>query len=227
MKRWMVQPFKGWTGPWGEQEPLKEAAVWKPKAASELEYYSSWAKMAKAMAEREEVERPTPFEVGELRAKEFMAVREKWEYGQISTEDWRRYIQKYDAETTKRMRMEDYGKEREQKLSSILETAIAEKEVGVQGRVYGEMFNIAYQKGDFGKAQEYMNKSLEAMLEQLKKSEKFEEEDNESLKEIKESSAETAELLKSWDKGGGRYSNVPSAERDELVQAVRMATGES
>jgi hypothetical protein len=227
MKRWMARPFKGWTGPWGEQESLKEAAVWKPKAPSELEYYSSWAKMAKAMAEREEGERPTPFEAEGLRMKEFRAVREKWEYGQVSTEDWRRYIQKYDAETTKRMRMEDYGKEREQKLSSILEKAIAEKEVGVQGRVYGEMFNIAYQKGDFGKAQEYMNKSLDTMLEQLKKSEKFEEEDNKNLGEIAKTSGETAEILKSWKIGEGRYSNIPTAERDELVEAVRMATGES
>jgi hypothetical protein len=198
MKRWMAQPFKGWTGPWGEQEPLKEAAAWKPKAASELEYYSSWAKMAKTMAEREEVEKPTPFEAEGLRMKEFMAVREKWEYGQMPTEDWRLFTKKFDAETTKKMRLEDFASEREQKLSSILEKAIAEKDVGVQGRVYGEMFNIAYQKGDFGKANEYMNKNLDAMLEQLKKSEKFETEDNQSLKEINESTTGTFEILKNW-----------------------------
>jgi len=226
-KRWMTRPPKGWTGPWGEPEPVKEAAVWAPKAKSELEFYSSWARMAKAMAEREEGEKPTSFEAEQLRAKEFMAVREKWEYGQVSTEDWRRYIQKYDAETTKKMRIEDFSREREEKLSSILEKAVAEKEVGVQGRIYGEMFNIAYQKGDFGKAQEYMNKSLDAMLEQLKKSEKFEEEDNKNLNEIKTATVETAEIIKGWKIGEGRYSNVPRAERDELVEAVRGAAGES
>jgi hypothetical protein len=227
MKRWMAQPFKGWTGPWGEQEPLKEAAVWKPKAASELEYYSSWAKMAKTMAEREEVEKPTPFEAEGLRMKEFMAVREKWEYGQMPTEDWRLFTKKFDAETTKKMRLEDFASEREQKLSSILETAIAEKDVGVQGRVYGEMFNIAYQKGDFGKANEYMNKSLDAMLEQLKKSEKFGVEDNQNLKDIKESTTGTLEVLKNWKRGEGKYSNIPEGEGDELAEAVRGATGES
>ena len=223
MKRWMDRPFKGWSGPWGEQEPLKEAAVWTPKAASELEFYSSWAKMAKAMAEREEGARPTPFEVQELRESEKIGVREKWEYGQVSTEDWQRYLQKYDAESEKRMRLEDFGRAREEKLQSVLGRAIEEKDVGVQGRVYGEMFNIAYQKGDFGQAQEYMNKSLDAMVEQLKKSEKYEEEDNKNLGEIAQASKSTAEVLKSWDRGGNRYSNIEPDEMDELVKSVRMS----
>ena len=85
------------------------------------------------------------------------------------------------------------------------------------------MFNIAYQKGDFGQAQEYMNKSLDAMVEQLKKSEKYEEEDNKNLGEIAQASKSTAEVLKSWDRGGNRYSNIEPDEMDELVKSVRMS----
>lgn len=253
MKKWMAAPIKGWSSPWGEQpgerpltedeiertiwgdywkkrlakqEPVKEAVEWAPKAKGELELYSTWARMAKAMAERDETQKLSFREQEELRGKERMGVRQKWEAGEVSTEDWQRYITKYDAETTKRMRMEDFSKEREEKLSTILQKAVAEKELGVQGKMYGEMFNIAYQKGDFGKAQEYMNKSLDVMVEQLKKSEKFEQEDNENLKNISESTHATAELLKDWTAGQNKYSNVRSGEEDEMVYTVRSA-GES
>jgi len=254
MKKWMSQPFKGWSGSWSEppgERPLSESEIeriiwgdywkkraaqhptveeageWKPKAKSELDYYSSWSRMAKAMAERDETERLSFSEQEDLRRKEYATVREKWDYGQISGEDWGRYAKKFDAETTKRMRLEDFGKERDQKLSTILNKAIEEKDIGVQGRVYSEMFNIAYQKGDFGAAQEYMNKSLDVMVEQMKKAEKYEEQNSENLSGINEHTLETVELLKAWQKGEGQYGNISRAARDELVDAVRAAIGES
>jgi hypothetical protein len=43
-----------------------------------------------------------------------------------------------------------------------------EPNYGMISRAYGEMFNLTYQRGDFSKAQEYMNLSLQAMKEDLK-----------------------------------------------------------
>ena len=129
----------------------------------------------------------------------------------------------YD-EYRKAQRVEEFTTERETQLKGILGVAEGKKDYGLQSKVYGEMFNIAYQKGDFGKAQEYMNKSLDTMLKQMEKEEKRGEEDNKNLKTIADYAVVAKKSIEErYRVEPGKYSNISADDRaqmDDLRKSV-------
>ena len=202
----------------------KEVPAWAPSGEQMLSHYQAWARMAGMMAKREEGN--SPFDQFMARERERKGMREKWETGELSTEDWRKYLQGEEKKDVTRSRMGMFETQREGMLNDILaKTAgkTGDKSYGLQSKVYGEMFNIAYQKGDFGKAQEYMNKSLEAMLKQMEKEEKRGDEDNKSLKTIADYAVVAKKKLETDNTrvGPDKYSNLSGPERgDELRESV-------
>ena len=230
VERWMKRPL--WT-PKSKAEAEAMGAEWKEpepfvmKPEQKFGYYQSWKTMAGALAGREEVE--SPYDIETRRLKESMAMREKWEYGAITTEDWRAYVKKRDIGEEKGYRMEGFGVEREKMLTDVLGVATEKKEYGVAGKAYQEMFGIAMGKGDFFKAQEYMNKSLEAMLKQMEKEEKRAEGDSESLGSINKNTAylqDIANQLARETRGERTPKGQTWGEPDELREEVRSAVGE-
>jgi len=230
-EKWMKKPL--WT-PKSKEEAGIMGAEWKEptpfemKPEQRLGYYQSWKTMAGALAGREEVE--SPYDIETRRQKENMAMREKWDYGAITTEEWRGYVKKRDIGEEKRYRMEGFGVEREKMLTDVLGTATEKKEYGVAGKAYQEMFGIAMGKGDFFKAQEYMNKSLESMLKQMEKEDKRGAEDNDSLKNISANTKllqDIANNLARETRGERTPKGQTWGEKDELREEVRSAVGES
>jgi hypothetical protein len=186
-----------------ETEKVEEA--WKPKPEQMLERYSAWSRMAGMLAGKEEV----PYE-----KRPFY----QWYTGKMSLEEYQ-----------KTRKIEEFNAERQKRLTEILETPETKKDFGVQAKIYGEMFSIAYQKGDFRKAEDYMNKNLEALVNQMKKEEMRGEKDTDNLRTVASNTGEMVSLMEKWgvkDKPG-TYSNIPAAERDEIRNLVGGGLGES
>jgi hypothetical protein len=85
---------------------------------------------------------------------------------------WSRYL-KGELNWEQMKRQEKVETFQASQLSELEKMALAQKEkeepnYGMLARTYGEMFNISYQRGDFSKAQEYMNLSLQAMRDDIK-----------------------------------------------------------
>ena len=229
VEKWMKKPL------WqpkskGEAETMgaewKEPTPWEAKPEQKLGYYQSWKTMAGALAGREEVE--SPYDIETRRQKEDMAMREKWNVGALTQEQWQGYVKKRDIGEERRGRMEGFGIEKEKMLTGVLGVAEEKKDYGTAGKAYQEMFGISMGKGDFYKAQEYMNKSLENMLKQMEKEEKRGAEDNDSLKNISSNTKALQDMAnglirENWGKGESKSQTwgLP----DEMRQGVRDPYG--
>ena len=184
-----------------EEEAPAAMAPFRPSGEQMLSRYSAWARMAGMLASKEEV---NPYES----SASFQFATGKMNYQQYQ----------------KAQKMEQFTGERETQLKGVLGVAEGKKDYGLQSKVYGEMFNIAYQKGDFGKAQEYMNKSLDLMLKQMEKEEKRGEEDNKNIKTIADYAVVAKKSIEErYRVEPGKYSNITGDDRaqmDDLRKSV-------
>lgn len=193
--------------------PVAEAVAekpWRPGAEAAFGLFGQWSSMAKTLAEAAGQERPSKWSDDE-RWREKRLVREKWEAGEMPTEEWRKYTRRFDLETTKAMRLEDYTLEREKKLTPILGQAVEEGQFGLQSRIYGEMFNLAIGRGDMGAAEKFMERSLDAMLQQLEKDSQTQQQILDSNKVTAESTTKTVAILSEMKElsGGSGQSQAP------------------
>lgn len=196
---------------------------WSPGAEQAFGMYGAWASMAKTLAEKAGEERAPRWFEGE-RWEQKRTLREQWDKGELSEKEWNIFTRKFDAETTKQIKLAEFTEDREKKLKTVLDQAIEEKQPGVQAKVFGEMFNIATERGDFAQAQQFMNKSLDAMVEQMRKDSKMAEDGNASLGDIKKSTADTVSAIdRLKDAMGGMFSGfrVSGKTPDDLGNEVR------
>jgi hypothetical protein len=163
---------------------------------SEWGYYQQWSKMGSMLAGADiEAKRKT---------------------------GWQRYLGgEIDWSTMKRQeRVEKFQEEQLGKLGEMVQTeeSVARPNYGVMSRAYGEMFNVAYQKGDFGKAQEFMNKSLDAMREDMRKQAETMAKELNIQEAIQENTAATVEAIRSTYKSeaGLKTRVYPAEEPDEI-----------
>jgi hypothetical protein len=96
-----------------------------------------------------------------------------------------------------------------------------EPNYGMMARAYGEMFNITYQRGDFSKAQEYMNLSLQAMKDDLKQQVTNAQKGLEAAQSTALNTGKMEEHLRVIRDQEGRLKAVMPAEREEEFEHYR------
>lgn len=180
----------------------------KLREQQEWTYYTQWSRMGMMMAQAPETVGPrlTPFQ--------------RYARGELTWE------QMLAAE-----RVERFQEEQLSKLSEMAEVAEREKSYSYLGRVYGEMFNVAYQRGDFGRAQEYMNASLDALVKAMEQERADRQQELGLLGSIDRNTADMVIAIKSLTPTGMKTTYMPVTREeewseDELQYYVRRAKGE-
>jgi hypothetical protein len=164
--------------------------------------YGAWSRMAGMLAQ-------APEEAAK-------SARYRFAVGEIPFEEFKR-----------QQKIEDFRAEQMKRLETIAGMPGAGPEV--RGKVFGEMFNVAYQQGDWGKAQEFMNKSLEEMVESMKKQAGVAEKDSGNLSTIADNTGRMADHLDKLSPPESRSRTTKSEawSEDELRYQVSHALGEA
>jgi len=189
-----------------EMEKLRQL-----REKQEWSYYQQWSRMGMMMAQAPETAGPrlTPFQ--------------RYARGELTWE------QMLAAEKVERFQ--------EQQLSKLEEMAgFAQKQgdFGYLSKIYGEMFDVSYRRGDFGKAQEYMNASLDAMVKAMEEEKANMEKELGLLGGIERNTGDIVDILRQVEfTGAGKritYSPIGREEEwteDELRYQVKRALGEA
>lgn len=139
-KKWMTEPPREWTGPWDTRMARGKAFV-PTTAEQEFERYGMWSRMAGALAQ-------APMEAPKTASYLFAT-------GAISLE-----------ELQKRRKVEEFQGLQMRKLEDI--TAMPEAGAELKTKLYEQMFTVSMGRGEFGKAESFMNKALESLIASLK-----------------------------------------------------------
>jgi len=185
----------------------------KMREQQEWTFYTQWSRMAEMMAKAPETAGPriSPFY--------------RYARGEISWE------QMLAAE-----RVERFQEEQVKKLEEMIRVAqeTGTPNYGLMSKAYAEMFNIAYQRGDFGRAQEYMNLSLDALKEEMAKQSADMQKELGYLANIEANTKDMVEVVKiTYGTPAGLRTTIYHAGReegwseDELRYQVRRALGEA
>jgi hypothetical protein len=198
----VTPPQAGWIQEWVRGYTPKVATPWQMGAEERFSQYSMWSRMAGMLAQAPE-EAPK-------------SARYRFAVGEIPFEEYKR-----------QQKVEDFRAEQMKRLEGIAGMPGAGPEV--RGKVFGEMFNVAYQQGDWGKAQEFMNKSLEEMVESMKKQAGVAEKDSGNLSTIADNTGRMASLLDKFNPSEPKRTTTRSEawSEDELRYQVRSALGEA
>ena len=199
----VTPPQAGWIQEWiGSYRPTKTTAPWQMGAEEKFSQYGMWSKMAGQLAAvGEEPEKKTP--LSRLINKEI---------------DWATMLRQEKVEAFKGQQM------------GRLEEIAGMPEAGpeIRGKVFGEMFGLSMAKGDFGKAESYMNKALNEMVLAMKQQAGVVEKDSLNLNAIAGNTGEMVGLLKSTP---AESRSIPTKaeewSEDELRYEVRNALRES
>jgi hypothetical protein len=137
-----------------------------------------------------------------------------------------------EPEYFQRRKMEEFQEERMTRLGKIAE--MPEAEPATKSKIFQEMFGVAAGKGDFSKAQEYMNKSIDSMKESMKTQAELLKEQKENAKATADNTNKTVSVLEKTlcvlesidSKSGNKETGTGTAQEkgtqipDELLQVV-------
>lgn len=137
-----------------------------------------------------------------------------------------------EPEYFQRRQMEEFQEERMTRLGKIAE--MPEAEAATKSKIFQEMFGVAAGKGDFSKAQEYMNKSIDAMVEAQKTVVTDTKEQKANTKATADNTGEANKLIQQTitllesinEKSGNKETGTGAAQEkraqipDELLQVV-------
>lgn len=167
---------------------------WHPGAEEKFSQYSMWSRMARMLAQAPEEAPKT--------------ARYLFATGAIPYEEFK-----------KQQRFEDFRSQQMGKLEEILAMPAAGPET--KTKVFGEMFTVSMGKGDYGKAQDYMNRALESMAEQVKQEAGIVKE---QLKAAMDTAANSGQILQEIRNGKALFTDRPPEERAAIAQAARGTT---
>ncbi len=203
----------------GRATPLTETEKppFKLGATEQFGIFSMWSKMGEQFAQRPEYLQ-TPLEKMTELNKEYTGMRGKWDVGEISKEEWTKYYQGFGNKYPQILRGKEFQDLRMKKLEEIEQMPEATK---VKPQIYEQMFGIAMGRGEYGKAESYMNKSIEALIKSIK-------EDHEiktlGLKASEDTARHTEDILTEIRNGNTLYSNRSSEERGAITRAAQNLT---
>lgn len=201
----LKQPMEGLAPPLGATQQLQLLNVWS-KMSEELA--KATTVYEKILAE-EEKDRP------------YLEARRKWYAGEITTEEWRPIYMKHTLEEEAKSRMETFQDLRMRRLTEI--EKLPEAPGAVRAQVYEQMFGIALGKGEYGKAEGFLSKALDAMKEGFKEQAGF----GKSIKDNTKSHEDNTEAVREWVraiKEGKAVTNIPEAERQTIREQAQRAT---
>ena len=189
--------------------PLAEAAP-PLGLQKQFQLYGEWSKMAGALAEMP-LETAFPSEMMDRLLRERKPMREKWEAGQMPSEEWQTYSKDWEERYARISRMDLFRGMQEKMLFRITETPEqGPAAAAARGGAYQQLFGISMARGDRPGAESYMEKALS----ELKKS--FQEQAQLGLS-IKENATVTK------DNAGATRDNVGATK--ELIQAIKQLAG--
>ncbi len=208
----------------------------KMKADQMMTLFQAWSGMSEQMATAPTVlDRITE---QEAKDKEYEASRQKWTAGEMPTEDWRKIVGQREAEE-RRARMQGfYSTEATKHLTEIAEMP-GEGISGVRAQAYQQLYGIAMKGGEPGKAQDYMTKSLEALVKSFKEQAKENQDNRKALGDNTQALTENTAVMKGEAEKNNQ--NQPAEKTtvvtnfampgsspwsyDELLRQVAMAEG--
>ena len=201
----VTPPEPGWVQKWvsGYQPPMPI----KPVSATpeeKFQLYGAWSRMAGALAQAP-AEEPRGW---------WSTVSGQYATGKIPYEEY-----------LKRRKLEEFQGLQMRGLEQI--AAMPETGPELKSRLYGEMFNLSMGRGEFGKAESFMTKALEEMVQAMKKQAGYEQGNANNLNTIAENTTQMvliAEQNKDKEKPPESKSITPRYDttlKDEIRQEVR------